>query len=159
MTCYQCYRRNRETAAYCGRCGADLSVARRKTRLTTTFPSFIRRLIFLFSSAMIGLFCLPYATIVAGNLVFHLVGPRTAIGFYSFACSLNRQSSICEYDLAVALHKIGDFENAIYHYRRAITLGPSDPEFYNGLGLALQRTGDNSGAARAFSEALRLQPG
>jgi len=105
------------------------------------------------------LICLPYATIVAGNIFFYFGTNRAAIRLYSFACAMNSRSAIGQYDAAVALFKSGDLPNAIYHYKRAIALSPNDPEFYNGLGLALQQYGDFSGAVTAFKEALRLQPG
>ncbi|HWC74918.1 MAG TPA: protein kinase, partial [Gemmatimonadales bacterium] len=50
------------------------------------------------------------------------------------------------------------YEGAIAAYRRASALDPQDPEIFNMLGASLRELGDDSGATRAFYQALRLDP-
>jgi len=157
MFCTQCERKNRALASYCGYCGAYLLP--RSAILKSSIRVLATRVAYVSLFTVIMLICLPYATIVAGNIFFYFGTNRAAIRLYSFACAMNSRSAIGQYDVAVALFKSGDLPNAIYHYKRAIALSPNDPEFYNGLGLALQQYGDFSGAVTAFKEALRLQPG
>jgi eukaryotic-like serine/threonine-protein kinase len=50
------------------------------------------------------------------------------------------------------------YDGAIAAYRRAVTIDSLDAEVHNILGASLRELGDDSGAARAFHDALLLEP-
>ena len=54
--------------------------------------------------------------------------------------------------------KQGQFQAAEGHLREWIAIDPNDPVAYNLLGIVLGERGDLSGAARAFEEALGIDP-
>ncbi|MFK7974956.1 MAG: tetratricopeptide repeat protein [Halioglobus sp.] len=57
----------------------------------------------------------------------------------------------------IALQR-GQFPAAEAHYRQAITRGPLVGPVFNNLGIALSQQGKQQQAAKAFAEALRIQP-
>lgn len=61
-------------------------------------------------------------------------------------------------NLAQALFKSGDIDKAIENCRTSISLQPGVSSAHNRLGIMLATRGDYAAAARAFGEALRLDP-
>jgi Flp pilus assembly protein TadD len=61
--------------------------------------------------------------------------------------------------LADALSRQGHADEALELMRAAVTRRPADPLLQRGLGTALERRGDSRGAAAAYREYLRLDPG
>ena len=53
----------------------------------------------------------------------------------------------------------GSIDEAMEHYRMALTLKPHHAEAYNNLGLAYSSKGDTDSAIAYYQEALRLRPG
>lgn len=58
--------------------------------------------------------------------------------------------------LGVALRKLGRFDDAIHHERRAVALDSTAAMFHANLGQALYESGSFNEAAAAFAEAARL---
>lgn len=66
--------------------------------------------------------------------------------------------AISEHNLATALQENGRVDEAVAHYKRALTMQPDYAPAFNNLGTALMAKGDIGGAVAAFRESLRLQP-
>lgn len=158
IQCSNCSETNCLGSCFCGHCGDYLS-GRGLAKQTNAAKRLSLWAALMMTFALVTMLALPHASLLAGNLLFYFGAYGGAVRLCSLACSLNSQSPVAQYDLAVALQETGRIDDAIYHYRRAITLSRSDPEFFNGLGLALEQHGDSRGALEAFTEALRLQPG
>jgi len=52
----------------------------------------------------------------------------------------------------------GDRDGAIFGYRQALELNPSNPLAHYDLGVALEKTGDHQGAFEEYRAAYRLDP-
>ena len=61
-------------------------------------------------------------------------------------------------DLANALQAQGKLDEAMIHYRQALTLNPEFPEAHNNLGSALQRQGKLDDAVVHYREGLTIKP-
>ena len=59
---------------------------------------------------------------------------------------------------AIAYHDLGEFEQAISEYRKAITLNPNSPIIYNRLGVAYSELKQYDAALDAYQKALALSP-
>jgi 4-amino-4-deoxy-L-arabinose transferase-like glycosyltransferase len=66
--------------------------------------------------------------------------------------------AISEHNLATALQENGRLDDAIVHYRRALTIRADYAPALNNLGTVLMAKGDTAGAVAAFRESARLQP-
>lgn len=92
--------------------------------------------------------------IFGATLVLLLV--LIVVGFSS--CSCNRES----YDDAVRLGQEalgnGDYENAIYHLKRASKLSPEDYTILINLGMAYFNAEEYSSAANVFEKAVLINP-
>ena len=62
------------------------------------------------------------------------------------------------YKNATAYHDLGEFEQAISEYRKAITLHPNSPIIYNRLGVAYSELKQYDAALDAYQKALVLSP-
>jgi tetratricopeptide (TPR) repeat protein len=66
--------------------------------------------------------------------------------------------AITEHNLATAFQEQGRTDEAIAHYKRALSIRDDYAPAYNNLGTALMTKGDHAAAVAAFRESLRLQP-
>jgi Flp pilus assembly protein TadD len=64
-----------------------------------------------------------------------------------------------EYNLAVALSRLGRDAEAIDHLHKALTLLPTSPDAHNDLAVLLARRGDVDTAIHHYEQALRFRPG
>ena len=62
------------------------------------------------------------------------------------------------YKSAAAYHNLGEFEQAISEYRKAIALDPNSPIIYNRLGIAYSELKQYDAALDAYQKALALSP-
>ena len=62
------------------------------------------------------------------------------------------------YKDATAYHDLGEFEQAISEYRKAIALNPNSPIIYNRLGVAYSELKQYDAALDAYQKALALSP-
>lgn len=62
------------------------------------------------------------------------------------------------YKDATAYHDLGEFEQAISEYRKAIALNPNSPIIYNRLGVAYSELKQYDAALDAYQRALALSP-
>ena len=62
------------------------------------------------------------------------------------------------YKDATAYHDLGEFEQAISEYRKAITLNPNSPIIYNKLGVAYSELKQYDAALDVYQKALALSP-
>ena len=62
------------------------------------------------------------------------------------------------YKNAAAYHTIGEFEQAISEYKKAIALDPNSPIIYNRLGIAYSELKQYDAALDAYQTALALFP-
>ena len=108
--------------------------------------------------------------ILAGNPrdlnALHLTGLMALqVGVYEVAVNVLR-SAIAVDDrvaplhaaLGEALHRLGNRDDAIRHYRRAIGLAPDNPGPHNALGIALTELGHFDEAIAAYQRALKRHP-
>ena len=86
--------------------------------------------------------------------------------FWRHTLSRNPNCALCEYDLANALTKQRRPEEAIPHYREALTvlsrspdMPPGPVDVHNNLGVALMQTGRLDEAGAEFEATLRLHRG
>jgi tetratricopeptide (TPR) repeat protein len=82
----------------------------------------------------------------------------TAVVYWPLLSS-TRMRAISETNLAVALHEDGRHEQAIEHYRRAITLQPDYAPAYSNLGVTLRSIGRVDEAIATYETGLRLAGG
>jgi tetratricopeptide (TPR) repeat protein len=64
-----------------------------------------------------------------------------------------------QFTLAIALHQLGRFDEAITAYRRLVAAGDEDPRVYSGLAAALDALGDVDIATAGYEVALEIEPG
>ncbi|MBN1540708.1 tetratricopeptide repeat protein [candidate division KSB1 bacterium] len=94
----------------------------------------------------------------------------TLLGLLLISCAANRQkeetqiqamlASSAHYyaQKASAFASSGQHEEAAQHYRRAIELVPTEPSYYNNLGVAYFHLNRADSALWAYQSALRLRP-
>jgi len=70
----------------------------------------------------------------------------------------NPRTSYIYYNLANALVKQKNINEAISYYVNAIKLKPNEPVMYNNLGIAFSLTGDFREATKHFQKAIKLDP-
>lgn len=63
-----------------------------------------------------------------------------------------------QYNLGVALVKVGKFEEALSHFERAVDLNPYFIRGYHAMGNSLLRVGRNEEAIEKYTRALELNP-
>jgi Flp pilus assembly protein TadD len=91
--------------------------------------------------------------------------PQMALRRWSEAVSTARRALAIDDDnylatsrLAFSLYNLGRFQDAEPHYRRLVTLYPSDVEMKAGLAWSLLKQGKKSQAASLFEEVLQVAP-
>jgi len=70
----------------------------------------------------------------------------------------NFKTAKTHYSLGKALAKKGEYEKAIYSYRKALELDSSSSEIYQSLGDTLVKNGDLDEAVIVYQKAIELQP-
>ncbi|MFN8194835.1 MAG: tetratricopeptide repeat protein [Nocardioidaceae bacterium] len=98
-----------------------------------------------------GLVCLSVAEGGAGNA-------RGALDAARCAVTLAPGDWSCHYQLSLALLRRGERREALATARDVVALAPTSASAHNLLGVCLQAVGDDAGARRAYSHALRLHP-
>ena len=80
-------------------------------------------------------------------------------------CSVSANTTLSDsspaeeyYKSATAYHDLGEFEQAISEYRKAIALNPNSPIIYNRLGVAYSELKQYDAALDAYQSALVLSP-
>ena len=61
-------------------------------------------------------------------------------------------------NLSYTLLELGEFEDVVVFYQRAVSLSPADAQLWNDLGTALARRGSFAEALTAFERALEQDP-
>ncbi len=59
---------------------------------------------------------------------------------------------------AVQAYKAGDYATAVTYFRKEVVLNPRDPYVWHFLGQALDKSGDQSGARKAYRKSLAIVP-
>lgn len=77
---------------------------------------------------------------------------------FRHALHATKDNFVAHNNLGVALEESGDINNALLHYKKAITLRPHYAEAHNNMGSALSKIGNIQGAEKHFREAVRLRP-
>jgi tetratricopeptide (TPR) repeat protein len=70
----------------------------------------------------------------------------------------NPNSYLAQNNLGIVLGKQDKFDEAISHFRKALSLKPDDPTVYSNLGTALSKQGKLAEAIGHFRKALSLKP-
>lgn len=83
---------------------------------------------------------------------------RTTVGLWHDTTLKQPANARAEANLGAALADAGQFDAAITHDRRALTLQPDSAEAENNLGTALAASGRAAEASSHFEAALRLRP-
>ena len=83
---------------------------------------------------------------------------KDSISLFSHAINVTENNPVAHYNLGTALAKIGETDQAIVHYRKALAINPIQPQIYIGLGLALDKQGDADQALICFQKAAFLDP-
>ncbi len=69
-----------------------------------------------------------------------------------------REAAEREYAAGMEAFHGDDFESAGRHFRRAVRINPADPDLFEALGLAIERSGDVDGAIRANLDFAKAHP-
>ena len=91
----------------------------------------------------------------------HLFGerdPAVAIGYFRAAQALRSDAAIVEAYLGYELRKLGQLDNAIHHWRRAVRFDPNHALSWNDLGSALLEKGRTDEAVDCLSKSVALDP-
>ena len=76
---------------------------------------------------------------------------------FALLLNVNRYAE-AHFNFGAALQRVGQTQEAMMEYRRALNILPDYAEVHNDLGLALQETGQSEEAIEHFKEAVRLSP-
>jgi tetratricopeptide (TPR) repeat protein len=77
---------------------------------------------------------------------------------YAAAVGVSCESAKAHHNLAVALQRAGDYDNAVAHYHRALVIYPDYAAAAFGIGHVETLRGDDAGALRWYADALRRDP-
>jgi eukaryotic-like serine/threonine-protein kinase len=91
----------------------------------------------------------------------HLFGerdPAVAIGYYRAAQALRPDAAIVQDWLGYELRKMGQLDNAIFHWKRAVRFDPNHASAWNELGSALLADGRNDEAVACLRKSVALDP-
>ena len=77
---------------------------------------------------------------------------------FTHAAEVTSDNHLAHFNLGATLHKQGEIEKALTHFREALRILPENPQFHNGLGVVFLDKGDLQSALLHFHEAIRLFP-
>jgi len=117
-------------------------------------PGFSKSSRVLFPALITVLICLT-CVVITVQRNFEWRGAGTL-----FSSSVNRSPKLAwAHDrLGFALREEGRLDEAVFHYRKALMLNPSQAGTYNALGAILGEKGELDEAIRYFEAALQIQP-
>ncbi|NND59993.1 MAG: tetratricopeptide repeat protein [Gammaproteobacteria bacterium] len=95
---------------------------------------------------------------LAGQLAADCGHPARAVSHLRVAAEKAPGQPQVMHNLAIALHKVGEFEQAIAAYNQTLKSEPSNAQLYYNLGMALQASGRPDAARNALQQCLELQP-
>ncbi len=101
----------------------------------------------------------PDAQAEKGVLLFEGGDPRGAADCFSRALALTPGSYSSTRNLAVCRDALGETDEALRLYLRAIDIGPADADLYLNAGAILARRGDTRRAKEFWEKALAMDPG
>jgi tetratricopeptide (TPR) repeat protein len=84
--------------------------------------------------------------------------PAEGVGYLRAALALRPDISTAHNNLAMALHDVGQREEAVAEYRRAIELQPRDAKPHYNLGITLRAEGKMDEAIAEYRKAIELDP-
>lgn len=108
--------------------------------------------------------CLSAAGALGLILIFSVLAFRqtafwkNGVTLFEHALRVTRENEVAHNTLGLSLAGQGFMDEAIHHYRRAITLNPGYANPYLNLGNALESRGKTSEAMRWLEQAVRLFP-
>jgi Flp pilus assembly protein TadD len=79
-------------------------------------------------------------------------------GEYRLAVEQAPNNAVLRYNLAIALHKLGDDQSAIAEYEFAIRLAPTQARFHRSMGTSLAKMGKAVEAQQEFQKYLDMDP-
>lgn len=77
---------------------------------------------------------------------------------YRLAAQGAPDSATLRYNLAVAMHRVGDEQSAIAEYQFAIQLAPTQARFHRAMGTSLAKVGKGVEAQQEFEKYLEMDP-
>lgn len=80
----------------------------------------------------------------------------TALAIAGCRSSRNPAEAQTQRRFGVQMAKMNLWREAMFRFRRAVEMNPSDAQAYNNLAVAYEANGDFENAAKAYREALRL---
>jgi Tfp pilus assembly protein PilF len=80
----------------------------------------------------------------------------TALAIAGCRSSRNPAEAETQRRFGVQMAKMNLWREAMFRFRRAVEMNPSDAQAYNNLAVAYEANGDFDNAAKAYREALRL---
>jgi len=83
---------------------------------------------------------------------------KNSITLFSRAVAVTKSNHLAHYNLGVALHNSGKFNEGLLHCYEALHLTPDDEKLHNIIGLTLIHHGDPGKALFHIKEAIRLRP-
>ena len=84
---------------------------------------------------------------------------RNNRALFEHAISVTDDNFVMNNNYANVLKDMGQVEQAISHFYKALRIRPNSPEIYNNLGNALRRVDRYDEAIRCYKKALELKPG
>lgn len=94
---------------------------------------------------------------VCSILTYAQVGTwRNSGALFRQAVQATKDNTLAYNNLAYALYKRGETQDAIYYYRRSLRIDPDSGVAHNGLGAALQKAGQHQEALGHFRAAIDL---
>ncbi|MGH7773013.1 MAG: tetratricopeptide repeat protein [Candidatus Binatia bacterium] len=77
---------------------------------------------------------------------------------WKYAVTVSPESSTVHYNLAFLLHKRGELQEAMEHYRQALQINPIASDAHNNLGNVLAQRGELEKAMEHYRQALQINP-
>lgn len=93
----------------------------------------------------------------AGNALMDIDRTEEALGYFETALKI-RPNAAAHYNLGSALHRLGNLDDAVQHYRLALGMNPGNSDYLNNLGIALAEQGDIAAAISLFEQVLKIDP-
>jgi tetratricopeptide (TPR) repeat protein len=77
---------------------------------------------------------------------------------YTYLTNHEATNSDYQARLAISLYQVEQYEKAVEHFHKSLSLDSSQPNRYYNLGLSLEAAGRTEEAIKAFAQALALEP-